>query len=233
MADGGAPVTIRVARRDDLDAIVDLHMRAFPGFFLTTLGRRFLSEVYRGFLRHADALVLVAERNGAVAGFVAGTLAPERFFRTLVRARWFAFGCAAIGAALRRPNAVIPRLLSGLYYRGERPSRLPEAALLSSIAVEPNSSRSGIGATLLTAYCEQARMHGVRHVYLTTDQNSNDAAIRFYSRHGFNQESEIRRSNGRKMIRYVSTLIANDASRIHSVRPLVDDTRETGPPSYA
>jgi ribosomal protein S18 acetylase RimI-like enzyme len=184
-------------------------MRAFSGFFLVTLGRRFLSEVYRGFLQHDDARVVVAEVNGTLAGFAAGTLAPERFFRNLLLARWFAFGWAAIGAALRRPHAVIPRLVSAVCYRGEHPPRLSGAALLSSIAVEPNNNRSGIGTLLLTAYCEQARMRGLRYVYLMTDQTANETAIRFYSRHGFNVESEIRRRDGRTMIRYVSALITN------------------------
>jgi ribosomal protein S18 acetylase RimI-like enzyme len=220
---------IRLAHFEDLDAIVDLHMRAFPGFFLTILGRRFLSEVYRGFLRHGDALVLIAELNGTVAGFAAGTLAPERFFRSLLFTRWFAFGWAAVGAAVRHPHAVIPRLLSGLYYRGERPPRLMRAALLSSIAVEPNSSRSGIGAMLLTAYCEQARLRGLKHVYLTTDQHANEGAIRFYARHGFNAESAIRRGKGRTMIRYVSALIANDPpSRIVSAAPPGNQTHRPG-----
>jgi ribosomal protein S18 acetylase RimI-like enzyme len=197
---------VRPARLGDIDAVVAVHFQAFPGFFLTSLGARFLSELYRGFLLNASGRLLVAEVEGAVAGFVAGTLSPERFFRTLLRDRWLAFGVAAAGAAARRPLAVVPRLLSALSYRGERPPSLQKAALLSSIGVEPDHGGLGIGAMLVNEYCEEARKHGRTCVYLTTDRDANDAANRFYLRHGFVVDSEIRRRNGRVMVRYVRRL---------------------------
>jgi ribosomal protein S18 acetylase RimI-like enzyme len=201
---------IRRARVEDLPSIVDLHMRAFPGFFLSTLGHRFLLEVYRGFLNDSHGRIFVAETDGTVVGFVAGTLAPDSFFRNLLLCRWFVFAWSASGAILRRPRATIPRLLSALRYRGERPSRLESAALLSSIAVEPDSNGLGIGKMLLTAYREEARVEGRRYVYLTTDRNANEAVNRFYLRHSFAAESEIHRPDGRTMVRYVSKLMPDD-----------------------
>jgi ribosomal protein S18 acetylase RimI-like enzyme len=199
-------VTVRLARPPDLDAVVGIHVRAFPGFFLTSLGRGFLFELYRGFLTGEEGRLLVAELDGRVSGFTAGTLFPERFFRKLLRARWFAFGWAALGGTLRRPRAVVPRLLSALRYRGERPSRLTDAALLSAIAVDPQLSGTGIGGMLVTAYCHEAARCGLRFIYLTTDRDHNDAAHRFYVGQGFVAESEIRRRDGRVMIRYLRAL---------------------------
>ena len=202
-------VSVRPARGSDIDDIVAIHVQAFPGFFLTTLGRRFLSELYRGFMVSSSGRLLVAEVDGTITGFVAGTLSSERFFRTLLRERWLFFAFAAAGAAIRRPHAVVPRLLSALSYRGEAPSRLPKAALLSSIGVDPDRSGLGIGSMLVHAYCEEARKQGLSSVYLTTDRNANDSANRFYVRQGFLVESEIRRRNGRTMLRYVRTLVDN------------------------
>lgn len=199
-------VNVRPALTEDLDAIASLHMRVFRGFFLPTLGHRFLLELYRGFLRCAEARLLVAEVHGSVAGFVAGAFAPDEFFRNLLLTRWLPLGWAAMGAAMQRPCVVIPRLLAALRFRGERPSRLTAAALLSAIAVDPRMSKLGIGAMLLTAYCDEASKRGVRYVYLTTDRDANDPANRFYVRHSFTVESEIQRRNGRVMIRYVRTL---------------------------
>jgi len=199
-------VNIRAARKEDLDAVVGIHMRAFRGFFLTTLGPRFLFELYRGFFSTPDGRLLVAEVDGKIGGFVAGTLAPRRFFRSLLAAHWWRFGTAALGAIIRRPHDVLPRVLSAIWYRGEAPSQLPGAALLSSIAVNPDISGVGIGRMLINAYCEEASKKGVAFVYLTTDRDRNDSTNRFYRLHDFEIESELRRRNGRVMIRYVRAL---------------------------
>lgn len=199
-------VNVRLGCEADLDTIVAIHMRAFPGSFLTRLGHPFLSEMYQWFLKRAEGRLLVAEVDGTIAGFVAGALCPESFFRKLLLTRWFAFAWASAGAALRQPQTVIPRLLSALQYRGERPPRMIRAALLSSIAVEPHASGLGIGTSLITAYCEEASQRGLRYVYLTTDRDANESANNFYLRHGFIVESEIRRYSGRFMIRYVRPL---------------------------
>jgi GNAT superfamily N-acetyltransferase len=181
-------------------------MRAFRGFFLTTLGRRFLLELHHGFLRLPDGRLFVAEGDGSIAGFAAGTLAPDRFFRTLLVSRWFAFGWAAAGALIRHPLAVLPRLLAAVRYRGEPPARLTPAGLLSAIAVDPPLSGMGIGGMLISAYCEEAAQHGLRFVYLTTDRDDNESSNLFYQRHGFEAESQIRQRDGRIMMRYVRAL---------------------------
>jgi ribosomal protein S18 acetylase RimI-like enzyme len=199
-------VIIRRAALQDLDPIVGIHTRAFRGFFLTTLKPRFLSELYRGFLERSDGHVIVADADGSIAGFAAGTFVPDRFFRTLLSTRWFAFGRAALGSAIQRPHLVLPRLLAALRYTGDAPKRLTAAGLLSAIAVEPMLSGQGIGGMLISAYCEEASRQGLRVVYLTTDRDGNEASHHFYRRHGFEAESQIRRRNGRIMIRYVRAL---------------------------
>ena len=199
-------VSIRPAGTEDLDPIVGLHMRAFRGFFLTTLRHRFLSELYRGFLQGPDGCLLVADTDGSIAGYAAGTFVPDRFFRTLLATRWFVFGRAAVGSAIQHPRSVLPRLLAALRYTGDAPKRLTAAGLLSAIAVEPTLSGRGIGGMLISAYCEEAARSGLRFVYLTTDRDGNEASHLFYQRHGFEAESQIRRQNGRVMVRYVRAL---------------------------
>lgn len=203
----GVSIEIRRGAQQDLGAVVRIHSRAFRGFYLTTLGPRFLQELYRGFAESQEGALLVCEVDGEVAGFVAGAFAPEEFFRTLLWRRWHAFGVAATRAVLQSPGSVVPRLLSALWYRGDAPAALARAALLSSIAVDPERTRLGVGARLLTAYCEEATRRNLHHVYLTTDREGNEAVNRFYRRHGFAPDAEIRRRNGRVLVRYVRALV--------------------------
>ncbi|MCL4334867.1 MAG: ribosomal protein S18-alanine N-acetyltransferase [Candidatus Thermoplasmatota archaeon] len=55
---------------------------------------------------------------------------------------------------------------------------------IESIAVDPESSRRGIGTTLLLAMEEQLRVMGVVKSYLEVRENNNEA-IRFYIKHGY------------------------------------------------
>jgi len=196
---------VRIDRFDSghVRRAVDVHIRAFPGFFLTSLGPAFLREFYRSFLEEKTAFGFVAvdDKNGACLGAVFGTTAPVGFFRKLAAGRWWAFGLAALGQVARRPS-IIGRLVRGLSYRGDPPAR-PGYALLSSIAVSPEAQGRGIGRALLTAWVEEARARGGPGVYLTTDALDNDAVNSFYRTNGWSLESSFVTPEGRKMNRYV------------------------------
>ncbi len=56
---------------EQLQAIVALHCVAFPGFFLTSLGPRFLRLLYRGFATMPGGICILAEEDGRVFGFTA------------------------------------------------------------------------------------------------------------------------------------------------------------------
>ena len=40
----------------DVESVVNLHVRAFPGFFLSFLGPSFLREFYRSFTRDSNGV---------------------------------------------------------------------------------------------------------------------------------------------------------------------------------
>ena len=59
-----------------------------------------------------------------------------------------------------------------------------QAALLEDMIMHPEYRNEGLGSRLLQAAIEQARSAGCLRITLLTDR-ANDAAIRFYLRHGF------------------------------------------------
>lgn len=79
------------AQLSHLDFIVQIHLAAFEGFFLETMGRRFLKELCRGFLVEPSGLCLVEIDRKDVVGFVVGTTQSEGFFGRLLRIQWPAF----------------------------------------------------------------------------------------------------------------------------------------------
>ncbi len=186
-----------------LEALVVLHLAAFPGFFLTQLGKPFLRLLYAGFVGRDNGICIVDEVGGAVVGFAAGTTQPDLFFKQLLRRNGLRFALAAIPGLLRNPFFAIRKCLGALFYRGESLPDLPNAALLSSLAVAPEHSGKGIGKALVQAFAEAAHARGCSAVYLTTDAVGNDEVNRFYEKCGFVLRDTLKRQGNRVMNRWV------------------------------
>jgi len=183
--------------------IVDIHARAFPKFFLTFLGRGFLREFYRSFLKEENGISYIAvdDPGEVVLGVIVGPVSPEVFYKKLVIWRWWAFGFSSLGAVLKNPS-IFKRLLRALKYRGKQPGS-SEYALLSSIAVAPEAQGLGVGKALLKTWVEEAKRRKCRGVYLTTDSLDNEAVNHFYQRAGWILEGTFLTPEGRSMNRYV------------------------------
>jgi ribosomal protein S18 acetylase RimI-like enzyme len=191
-------VEIRPMQAGDVSAVTTVHLAAFPNFFLSSLGPRFLRELYRAIIADDDGIALVAVDGARVVGFAAGTASGD-FYRRVARRRWFRFGVAAFGTLMRKPS--VARRLARTIYAPPRPTSA--GALLMSLAVDPAIQGTGLGEALTRAFVEGARQQGARAVVLTTDQANNDAVNAFYQRRGFTVAAEYETAKGRTMNEYV------------------------------
>jgi len=199
-------IRVRAAKAADVEALVSVHVRAFEGFFLTLLGEKFLRRLYTTFIEHHDVICQVVENPHEVCGFAVGPLNPRGYFKALLLHQGFGFALDALPRLIRNPVVVGRRLLSALFYRGAQPAVTPRAALLSSLAILPELRGTGASGLLIEAFCREAARYSATHVYATTDRDANNAANRFYVKHGFSLESSIVRSDGRVMNRYYRLL---------------------------
>lgn len=205
------PIQIRPAQTSDIAQVVQVHIQAFPGFFLTLMGTRFLRLLYSGFLNHPTGISLVAcpqARPSEVIGFVVGTTQPQGFFSQLLRQHWLAFAMASLWPLLKKPGLVFVKLWSALFYRGESLPDQPNAALLSSLGVKPTAQGQQIGQQLVSAFLAHAQTAGATAVYLTTDQSDNTKANHFYTKLGFKLAGTCKRPHGRILNRYLIKLNA-------------------------
>lgn len=193
---------------EDVDAVTAVHLAAFPGFFLSFLGPRFLRELYRAIVAHEESIAFVAVDGARVIGFVAGS-GSGGFYRSAARRRWFRFALASAGALLRKPS-IAPRLLRALY---APPRTSSEGALLMSLAVDPAIRRSGAGRLLTRAFVDRARERGASAVVLTTDRVGNDAVNAFYRDQGFSVAAEYVTPEGRAMYEYMLSVNASTPER--------------------
>lgn len=194
---------IRSASISDINDVVSIHLRAFEGFFLSMLGPLFLRCLYKAFITGESGILRVAVLDGIIVGFAAGTSEPHTFFYQLRRSKGLAFVFRAIPGMLRHPILVVKKLIHAAFYKGDSPVRLTNVALLSSIAVLPGLTSKSIGKTLLTDFEGQAKLSLSTAVYLTTDKCENENVLAFYTRAGYQVESEFTQSTGRKMLRFI------------------------------
>ena len=194
---------IRTATIDDIFSVARVHTIAFPRFFLTSLGDKFLRELYSGFLNQPSGILFVAEDGAKVVGFVAGTSSPDTFFPEMRKRRGLFLLISAIRAVLWNPMIVVRKLYLAVFYRGDKPTELGKGALLSSIGVMPEALGKGVGHSLLAKFEAEAFYRGAGFVYLTTDEIANDRVNSFYRKCGYHEESRFLQHANRPMFRYI------------------------------
>ena len=191
--------------RADADELAHLHLEAFPGFFLSSLGVPFLRQFYAGFASDASAVSFVArDASGAAVGAVVGTVEPAGYFARLLRSRLLGFGWASLRAMVRRPRAAA-RLVRAVAYRGSEAAPT-EGSLLSSICVAPTRRGTGTGRLLLREWEREVASRGVGLAFLTTDADNNDVVNSFYRSEGWRLDYTFRTREGRHMNRYTKSL---------------------------
>lgn len=197
---------IRFANQDDIKSILTVHEHAFPGFFLTILGKSFLSKFYNSFLEHPKGGLLVYVSGQRVEGFAAFTTNPCEFFYDLKRRHGFGLAVRMIPALLIHPVITLQKLIRAIIYRGDSGDAMEGYALLSSIAVIPEANSKGIGSSLLKVMECHLKDYQVKFVYLTTDCKNNDVTLGFYNKNGYVVHSKFKQSGNREMFRLTKSL---------------------------
>lgn len=196
---------IRRATIEDINAIVAIHLDAFKGFFLTSLGSTFLKFYYTCFLKSRETVIVVAVENGKIYGFSASTKNSKGFNSRLIKRNLFKFGLLSLKILFVSPTSLV-RLVKNLTKKANEVVDDEDYAELFSIGVSRSSQGMGVGKKLLIASEQLMRDEGVRRVSLTTDYDNNDYAVNFYHSMGYETLYEFVTYPNRKMYRLIKTL---------------------------
>lgn len=199
-------IIIRKAMAEDVDGIVTIHQQAFPDFFLTSLGGRFLRLYYSCMCKSDEAVTLCAEVDGEIKGFATSSYYSHGFNTSLIKKNLFKFGIMGIELLFTKPKAIL-RLAINLDKKPEENAVVDsgEYAELYSIAVAPDNQGSGIGKMLLAATEEDVVKHNNR-ISLTTDYYDNEKTIGFYHSMGYDNYYEFVTYPDRRMWRMIKQL---------------------------
>ena len=196
---------IRVATTKDVSQIVNIHMNAFEGFFLTTLGKSFLSFYYNAFINSKDGIVLCAVIDNEVCGFAAATKQCKGYNSNLIKTNFISFIWLAVKLLFTNPHALI-RLVKNLSKKSDVVDDPEDYAELYSIGVAGNAQGKGVGKKLLTIIEEKLKNEGVEKISLTTDFHNNESAVAFYRTMGYQTLYEFTSYPNRKMYRLIKIL---------------------------
>jgi ribosomal protein S18 acetylase RimI-like enzyme len=175
------PYRIVPFMKEYIDGIVGLHMQAFSGFFLSSLGRGFLSEYYRCAVGHELSVGYVAvDCDNKVVGLCFGLVDPKSFYKDILKRRWWVFALHSIWAVFRQP-IIIPRLLRALKHEGGAPPvNITPLGSLVVTAVKPDDQGVGVAITVMRSLFDEFVRRGVHAVFLNTDADNNDRIRGFY-----------------------------------------------------
>lgn len=209
-------VTVREMTAVDLRIAAELHRRWLGHGLFPALGPRFLRCYLRTFLSGPAAVALVAEVDGAAAGFLVGVFDEPTHLRNVVRQhglRLAATGLIALAARprvawrfartrLRRYAGGLGRLArSGHSVDARFPVSPSIEAVLSHVAVAPEARSARVGSALVVRFSELARARGAAAARLVT--RSGDAgAAPFYERLGWRRSGEFVDRDGLAWLRY-------------------------------
>lgn len=189
---------IRKATINDVDTIVEIHLNAFEGFFLTSLGAEFLRFYYSCFVRSNETVTMIAEENGVIYGFSASSKFCKGFNSRLIKSNLIAFGLLSFKLLLIKPISLL-RLVKNLSKKGENVIDNEDYAELYSIGVCKSAQGKGVGKMLLLKSEQVMKEEGVTRVSLTTDFDNNEQAVGFYHSMGYETLYEFVTYPNRKM----------------------------------
>jgi ribosomal protein S18 acetylase RimI-like enzyme len=192
-------LVLRPIEARDVPAIVALHLRALPEDFITSLGERFLREVFYGsILSREEGVGVVAVRAEKLQGFVVGAYPADRWYPALLREHRSALARGVLGRLSLGPQALLELAEVGvaLLKGSSDPAGFP--ADLGYIAVSEEARGLGVGSSLVARFLDALRARGASGCWTKTYAR-NEAARALYLRSGFH---EI----GRRRIRRITSV---------------------------
>lgn len=175
-----AAVSVRVGTTTDAAAAAGLHAGQISEGFLSRLGPRFLTRLYRRITTSPNSFLLIAEDAGTTVGFIAGSTDVSALYRTFLWRDGVAAAILAGPQLITRWRQVVETLRHGTS-GGTGAGR---GAELLAVAVDRDRRNRGAGWELVTSFLAEVSSRGetAAHVVVGAD---NERAVTIYRRAGF------------------------------------------------
>lgn len=194
--------TVKISESKELATI---HLESFKGFFLTSLGERFLNTYYKFCLKSDESIAICAtDEYENLIGFSVGCVHSKGFHKRLIMQNLTAFALQGLFIFFSNPKAIL-RLCNNLGKNSDEKDDGNYAELLS-IGVLPKHNGQGVGKELMKRFDEEAIIRGCAEIALTTDFNENNKVLEFYKNTGYKIYYEFITYPNRKMYKLKKNL---------------------------
>lgn len=184
--------------------VARLHMQNIDQGFLASLGEGFLALLYEAIDANNQTVLVLAQENQRVVGFVAGAKTGMGPIYRQLLSQWWRLGWA-LAPAMLSPRKLW-RIAEILMLTRKAPAieGLPHAELLS-IAVDPLHRGKGHAALLYIRLTDHFREQGSDGFRIVVGDPL-EAAHRFYKRMGATPVGRIQVHQGQGSVLYVQSL---------------------------
>lgn len=196
---------IRLINKEEIAGVVNVHLKAFEGFFLSDLGGSFLKTYYDSIRKNDRGILLGSFENERLIGFCAGTSLSDGFNAYLIRRNFLQFSITGITLLFSKPRALY-RLYKNLKKTGTSITDSGNYAELLSIGIDPNFQGKGVGKRLLIQLELMLAKQGQNQISLTTDLHNNENSLQFYKSLDYDILYDFVAWPNRKMYRLIKNI---------------------------
>ena len=206
---------IRPLQHRDAARVAELHEAAMGNSLWAKLGRRFLTELYRGLVDNPRFIAFVYVEDNRVRGFIAGSTDAAAMMREVFRSRAAVLGLASLPAALK--PAVLRHLVQTARYFDASGADVPAESLFCSF--EPDLRGKRVSGHINKVLFDDLLARGIPNVKVTTEVD-NEGANRQLKSWGFEDRGHFR-FYGKDMVTYVLDLVASERVEPVSRHPAI------------
>ncbi|MBZ0306732.1 MAG: GNAT family N-acetyltransferase [Anaerolineae bacterium] len=192
---------IRLAKTSDSRPVAELHQRLLDQSFLGSLGCGFLNNLYRALAEYDRGILLIAEAEGLMVGFIAGVYHTGDFYKYFLRRHFIVASLAILPKAFN--VHVLKRLWETATY-SRKEETVPDAphAELLSMAVVGEQHGTGVARHLFEQLTEEFTRRGIDQFKIVAGAELHRANA-FYRKMGCHELGEMEVHAGDQSIIYL------------------------------
>jgi len=187
---------------DDINKLAYFHKLYIPSGFISSLGNRFLSILYKHISESTVSFSLVAKDNEKIIGFITGTENLSKFYKDFFMKKFF------VAFFTLLPYFFNPKIIFKISETFLYPKRknkisknMPTAELLS-IVVDKEYREKGVAKKLFQELVNEYKKRGINEFKVIVGSNLLNA-IKFYEKMGCRYLDKIQVHKGEDSLIYV------------------------------
>lgn len=175
---------------NEIKKVVEIHVRAFPQFFLTSLGEDLLHELYTSFLYTKNAGIIIGKEREKIVGFLAFSESNKEIYLMILRKKFFRFTYLYFLLFCTKPRVAFHMLVKVLKKNSNTEQCSRKKIRISSIATNPDFKNKGVGKKLFSFFLEKVTSN-YDIIELETDKDNNENTNKFYEKLNFHKVLEM------------------------------------------